>query len=48
MQILKENLVLARNKMKQQVDQHQTEREYEIGEWVFVRLQPYKQLSLKQ
>jgi len=47
-QILKENLVIARNRMKQQVDQHRTEREFEVGEWVFVRLQPYKQLSLKQ
>jgi hypothetical protein len=47
-QILKENLVIARNRMKQQVDQHRTEREFEIGECVFVRLQPYKQLSLKQ
>jgi hypothetical protein len=47
-QILKENLVIARNRMKQQIDQHRTEREFEIGEWVFVRLQPYKQLSLKQ
>jgi hypothetical protein len=43
-----ENLVIARNRMKQQVDQHRTEREFEVGEWVFVRLQPYKQLSLKQ
>jgi hypothetical protein len=33
--------------MKQQVDQHRTEREFKVGEWVFVRLQPYKQLSLK-
>jgi hypothetical protein len=47
-QILKENLVIARNRMKQQIDQHRTEREFEVGEWVFVRLQPYKQLSLKQ
>jgi hypothetical protein len=34
--------------MKQQVDQHRMEREFEVGDWVFVRLQPYKQLSLKQ
>ena len=46
-QILKENLATTRNKMKQQVDQHRIEREFEVGEWVFVRLQPYKQLSLK-
>ena len=34
--------------MKQQVDQHRSEREFESTYWVFVRLQPYKQLSLKQ
>ena len=38
----------ARNCMKQQADQNKTEREFEVGEWVFVKLQPYKQLSLKQ
>ena len=46
--LLKENLTLARNRMKQQANQHRTEREFEVGDWVFVRLQPYKQLSLKQ
>jgi hypothetical protein len=35
-QILKENLATARNRMKQQADQHRTEREFEVGEWVFV------------
>ena len=34
--------------MKQQADHNRTEREFEVGEWVFVKLQPYKQLSLKQ
>ena len=34
--------------MKQQADQHRTEREFEGTDWVFVRLQPYKQLLLKQ
>ena len=47
-QILKENINTARNRMKQQADRHRTEREFEIGDWVFVRLQPYKQLSLKK
>jgi hypothetical protein len=48
LQLLKENLTVARNRMKQQADQNRTEREFEVGDWVFVRLQPYKQLSLKQ
>jgi len=34
--------------MKQQVDQHRSERSFDIGDWVFLRLQPYKQMSLKQ
>ena len=34
--------------MKQQVDQHRSERSFEVGDWVFLSLQPYKQMSLKQ
>jgi hypothetical protein len=39
---------MEKNKMKQQANQHRSEREFEVGEWVFFRLQPYKQRSLKQ
>ena len=45
--LLKDNLIKAQNCMRQQADQHRTEREFEVGDWVFVRLQPYKQVSLK-
>ena len=48
MQVLKDNLTMPQNRMKQQADMHRTEREFEVANWVFVRLQPYKQLSLKQ
>ncbi len=48
LQLLKENLSIAQNRMKQQVDQHRSEKEFEEGDWVFLRLQPYKQMSLKQ
>jgi hypothetical protein len=48
LKLLKENLVMEQNRMKQQVDQHHSEREFEVGDWVFLRLQPYKQMSLKQ
>jgi hypothetical protein len=34
--------------MKQQADQHHSERSFDVGDWVFLRLQPYKQMSLKQ
>jgi hypothetical protein len=48
LKLLKDNLVMAQNMMKQQADQHRKEREFEVGDWVFLRLQPYKQMSLKQ
>ena len=42
LQILKDNLTMAHNCMKQQVDQHRSERSFEVVDWVFLRLQPYK------
>jgi hypothetical protein len=42
LQILKDNLTMAQNHMKQQADQHRSERSFEVGDWVFLRLQPYK------
>jgi hypothetical protein len=44
---LKENLVMAQNRMKQQADQGRSERQFVEGDQVFLRLQPYKQNSLK-
>jgi AraC-like DNA-binding protein len=44
---LKENLVMAHNRMKQQADQGHSERQFAEGDQVFLRLQPYKQNSLK-
>ena len=34
--------------MKQQENQHRSERSFDVGDWVFLQLQPYKQISLKQ
>jgi hypothetical protein len=39
---------MAQNCMKQQADQRHSERSFEVGDWVFLRLQPYKYMSLKQ
>jgi hypothetical protein len=44
---LNENLVMAKNHMKQQVDQGCSERQFAEGDQVFLRLQPYMQNSLK-
>ena len=48
LQRLKDNLTLAQNRMKQQADQHRNQRSFDVGNWVFLWLQPYKQMSLKQ
>ena len=44
--LLKQNLVTAQVRMRQQYDLHRFEREFQVGEWVFLRLQPYKQQSM--
>jgi hypothetical protein len=48
LQLLKEKLTVSRDRLKKQADQNRTEREFEVEDWVFVRIKPYKQLSLKQ
>ncbi|KAL4304486.1 hypothetical protein GQ457_10G025610 [Hibiscus cannabinus] len=44
---LKHNLVRAQTRMMDQADKHRREVELEEGSWAFVRLQPYRQLSLR-
>ena len=48
LQLLKDNLNLAQNRMKQQAYQHRSKRSFDIGDWVFLLLQLYKKMSLKQ
>ncbi len=43
---LKDRLQVAQNRMKQQADKHRREKEYTVGSWVYLRLQPYRQVSL--
>jgi hypothetical protein len=45
---LKENLAITENKMKQQEDQRRNERNFEVKDWVFLKLAPYKKMSLKK
>ena len=42
----KENMNLAKNRMKQQTNRHPSEQSFNVGDWVFLRLQQYKQMSL--
>ncbi|GMJ02256.1 hypothetical protein HRI_003894800 [Hibiscus trionum] len=44
---LKHNLHQAQLRMKNQADKKRREVELQVGDWVFVRLQPYRHLSLR-
>ena len=43
---LKTNLVSAQVRMKQHADKHRSERSFEVGDMVFLRLVPYQHQSL--
>lgn len=44
---LKYNLSMAQYHMKKQEDKHHFEREFEVGDQVFICFQPYNKTSLK-
>lgn len=48
LQLLKANLARARNRMTQQANRKRTDKTFSEGDWVYLKLQPYRQLSLKQ
>ncbi|KAJ0704368.1 putative nucleotidyltransferase, Ribonuclease H [Helianthus annuus] len=44
---LRQALSVAQNQMKQVADGKRTEREFDVGQWVYLRLQNYRQHSLR-
>jgi len=46
LKLLRENLQASQNRMKKYSDLKRTDRNFEIGDWVFLRLQPYRQASV--
>uniref|UniRef100_A0A2N9H8H7 RNA-directed DNA polymerase n=1 Tax=Fagus sylvatica TaxID=28930 RepID=A0A2N9H8H7_FAGSY len=47
LQLLKENLVVAQNRMKTNADKHRREQEFDVGQWVYLKLQPFRQNSVR-
>nr|GEZ84427.1 reverse transcriptase [Tanacetum cinerariifolium] len=45
--ILKEALTHAQNRYKMYADKSRTEREFDVGDWVYLKLQPYRQSSVE-
>ena len=46
MALIKENLQDAQAKMNFFVDKKRIEREFAIGDWVYLRLRPYRQMTV--
>jgi len=46
LQLLKDYLVKAKERIKKLSKTHRTEREFTEGDWVYLRLQPYRQFSV--
>ncbi|PKI75080.1 hypothetical protein CRG98_004554 [Punica granatum] len=43
---LKSNLAAAQNRMKAAADKHRWDEEFEVGDWMYLKLQPYRQHSV--
>lgn len=48
LRLIKENLAKAQNRMRQMANKGRSERKLQVGDWVYVKLQPYKQQSLRK
>ncbi|MCH79303.1 transposon Tf2-1 polyprotein [Trifolium medium] len=48
LKVLKENLTKAQNRMVTQANRHRQDHNFEVGQWVYLKLQPYRQHSVHQ
>jgi hypothetical protein len=46
LRVIKQNLLRAQQRMKYQVDKHRSDRTFQVGDMVYLRLQPYIQTSV--
>jgi hypothetical protein len=48
MPVIRQHLERAQRRMKHQADKKREERSFQIGDWVYLKLQPYVQVSVAQ
>jgi hypothetical protein len=46
LQVIKDNLLKAQDRIKHQADKHRTEKEFTVGDMVYLKIQPYRHTSL--
>ncbi|GKE48577.1 retrotransposable element Tf2, partial [Tanacetum coccineum] len=47
-EVCKFHLKRAHDRMKSEADKHMTDREYMVGDWVYLKLQPHKQVTIRK
>ncbi|XP_058222847.1 uncharacterized protein LOC131332555 [Rhododendron vialii] len=47
LKLLKERLATSQHRMKQFADMHRSKRVFDVGDWVFLKLQPFRQITQK-
>jgi hypothetical protein len=45
-EVIRQHLLRAKQRMKHYVDGHRSERQFQVNDWVFLKLQPYVQSSV--
>lgn len=48
LQVLKEHLRVSQDKRKKMVDKKRQDVEFQVGDWVSLKIQPYRQSTLQQ
>ncbi|GKD58446.1 retrotransposable element Tf2 [Tanacetum coccineum] len=46
-QAVRFHLKRSQERMKTQVDKHRSKREFAVGDWVYLKLQPHRQVSMR-
>nr|GEU83110.1 putative mitochondrial protein [Tanacetum cinerariifolium] len=46
--VLKFHLKRSQDRMRNQANKHRTDRQFEVGDWVYLKLQPHRQVSIRQ